>query len=289
MPFGHEYELGNTTGNLMNGGFIVCYEDKYYFTDFSNQEYLCEANIDWSSRKVLHPSASRNFNIYHDSIIFCDIRDGQKIKRINLRSKDVVTLIHDNTFLVNVVQDWIFYRNNTKGQKLYRYSLLDRSNIPITDCRSWYITPAQDTIYFRNYDLLVLASVGINGQDYKVLSSETPVDLICDSEYLYYGNWDQGKRLSKLKFGMDSSHEIVLCEDAAFSINEFGDTLFYSNWNDKKALYSIGKDGTRRTRLVNKPVWCVNIIDGYIYFRLHSEDNTLYRIAINSSKIEKIL
>lgn len=289
MLFAHENELGNTTGNLMNGGLIVRYGDKYYFTDFSNHEYLSETNIDWSDRKVMYSSASRNFNIYQDSIIFCDLGDGQKIKQLNLRSKDVTTLVNDNTFLVNVVQDWIFYRNNTDGQRLYRFNLLDGSNLPITNCRSWYITPAKGTIYFRNYDLLVLAAVDFDGQNYKALSSETPVDIISDDEYLYYGNWNQGKRLTKLRIGLDASHEIALCEDAAFSINEFGETLFYSNWNDEKALYSIRKDGTQRTRLVDKPVWCVNIIDGYIYFRLHNEENTLYRIAMNFHKVEKIL
>ena len=43
--------IGNTSGNLMNGGLIVRYRDEYYFTDFSNKEYLSKVDINWKNKE----------------------------------------------------------------------------------------------------------------------------------------------------------------------------------------------------------------------------------------------
>ena len=279
---------GNTTGNLMNGGLIVRYGDEYYFTDFSNNEYLSKTDLEWKSKVVLHKSASRNFNLIGNKLFFCDMGDEQKIKCIDLTTHQVSTLVHDNSFLVNVVDDYIFYRNNTDGQRMYRYSLISNENIPITCCRTWYITPTKLGIFFRNYDILKLSVVNVDGSGYQVLSEDIPTDIIADEEYLYYGNWTQGKKLTKLKQNCKDTEQIFLCEDEAFSINELGDTLFYSNWSDNKTLYKIKKDGTDRCKLIDSPVWCINIIDRYIYYRIHGDDISLYRIYFDGSKNEKI-
>ncbi len=281
--------VGNSSGNLMNGGLIVRYHDRYIFSDFSNREFISSVNLEWVDKRIVHPSASRNFNIYGSSLIFCDLGDKQKIKRLYFGTNQLETLVEDDTFLLNVVGDSIFYRNNTDGQKIYRFDLKTKNNVPLTECKGWYITPVNGTIYFRNYDILKLASIDYNGEDYKVLSEDTPVDIIHDGKYLFYGNWDRGKRLTKLEIGHSAIDEEAICNDAAFSINEANDTLYYSNWDDNKALYSIKKNGDSRTKLIDQPVWCLNIVDQYIYFRIHGDDNSLYRCKIDSTQFEKII
>lgn len=280
---------GNSSGNLMNGGLIIRYKDRYIFSDFSNHEFIASVNLDWTDKQVVHHSASRNFNLYGTCLIFCDLGDGQKIKSLNLFTNQLETLVEDNTFLLNVIENYIFYRNNTDGQKIYRFDLKTHNNIRLTDCKGWYITPVNGVIYFRNYDILKLAVIDYNGESYNVLSEDTPVDIIHDGNYLFYGNWDKGKRLTKLKIGHSAIDEEAICNDAAFSINEVGDTLYFSNWDDNKSLYSIKKDGTFRTKLIDCPVWCLNIVDQYIYFRIHGDDNSFYRTKLNSTQFEKII
>ena len=114
--FGEKDMIGNTSGNLMNGGLIVRYRDEYYFTDFSNKEYLSKVDINWKNKEVIHKSASRNFNLKGDKLIFCDMGDKQKIKCLDLITHKVLTLVSDECFLVNVFGEYIFYRNNTNGQ-----------------------------------------------------------------------------------------------------------------------------------------------------------------------------
>ena len=281
--------VGNSSGNLMNGGLIIRYHNRYIFSDFSNNEFIASVDLKWTDKQIIHRSASRNFNIYGTSLIFCDLGDGQKIKSLDLVTNQLETLVIDDTFLLNVVGDSIFYRNNTDGQKIYRFDLKTKKNVCLTDCRSWYITPVNGKIYFRNYDILKLASVDYNGEEYKVMSEDTPVDIIHDEKYLFYGNWNKGKRLTRLEIGHSAEDEEAVCDDAAFSINETGDTLYYSNCDDNKSLYCIKKNGTNRTKLINQPVWCLNIVDQYMYFRIHGDEQSLYRCKINSTQFTKIL
>lgn len=288
MPAEDRYVTGNTSGNLMNGGLIVRRGGEYYFTCFEAGECMVRADLSMGSRRVMYPGACRNFNLYQDKIIFCDLGDGQKIKALDLKTEAVETLVDSNTFLLTVSGQYLFYRNNSCGERLFRYDLVLKENRQLTDCRSWYITPVRGEVYFRNYDILKLACVSFGGSGYRVLSEDTPVDIIHDGEYLYYGNWDKGKRLTKLRIGEDASHEVPLCADAAFSVNERGDWLYYSNWNDGKGMYAIRKDGTGRRKLLSEPVWCINIIDDFIFYRIHGDDTSLYRMKIGGSRGEKI-
>lgn len=287
--FGEKDMIGNTSGNLMNGGLIVRYRDEYYFTDFSNKEYLSKVDINWKNKEVIHKSASRNFNLKGDKLIFCDMGDKQKIKCLDLITHKVLTLVSDECFLVNVFGEYIFYRNNTNGQKMYRYSLLSGENLPITSCRAWYITPTSLGIYFRNYDILRLAFINFDGGNYQVLSEDIPTDIIANDNFLYYGNWTKGKKLTKLKLGHSDLSQVFLCEDEAFSINVLDDIIFYSNWSDNKSLYRIKDDGSDRRKIIDQQVWCINILDGRIYYRVIDDDTSLYCVDINGSNNQKIL
>ena len=62
---------GNTAGNLMNGGLFCEYNNKIYFANPYDHNYLYVMDSDCSNARMLNSDSVASLNIYNDKIYLC--------------------------------------------------------------------------------------------------------------------------------------------------------------------------------------------------------------------------
>lgn len=61
---------GNTAGNLMNGGLFCEYNNKIYFANPYDHNYLYVMDSDCSNARMLNSDSVASLNIYNDKIYY---------------------------------------------------------------------------------------------------------------------------------------------------------------------------------------------------------------------------
>ena len=263
--YNKENEIGNTPGNLYNGGLFVEQDGLIFFSnDYSDGAlYVMSSNLtnirQLSNDKAAFLNADGNYLYYI------------RAKDIKANLKDSMIPFHNSGV----------YRINQNGTNLKNYS----------GSPSTYLTLKGNDLYYLEYS----ANNGLDLYRHKIdrsekrrlLDNEIQPALITDQELLYVEpEKHEFKSLLLKSYTTNTAFEgfyqyPILLEDY----------IYYINPNDKNKLYRMNRDGTEPTVLVKNNCSTYNITNSgkYLYYQINeSKKKGIYRLDLESMKSEKL-
>lgn len=252
--------VGNTSGNLYNGG-LFCENDGYvYFA-----------------------------NAYDSNALYCMKPDESDMKK----------LIYTEVSSLNADGKFLYYYQGGSGSGsglgflvsttgVYRASKKDPSNSACLDrVNGKYVLLADNNVYYTNSgDVTSLNVVSTNGKNKDTLLTLDILPVSVQNSVFYYMNNDKDLHLMALDLKTKSSRQ-VLAEDVYMPIIE-GNTVYGIDVHDNYSLISINAlDGTK-TLLDDARVDMLNVADGYIYYQTSGDTPQLKRIRRDGTGMEVV-
>lgn len=285
--------VGNTAGNLYNGGYFCEYEGDVYFSLPADNHSVYKMSMDGSAKK-LNIKDAYSLNIYNGHLFYS--RNG---------AKDGA-----RSFL-----DGIPYG-------IYRYSLKTGSSKSLSSSLSPYICLAGNTIFFQEYThtSLYFSKVNIKDRNKNERISTAGYPIACAEDgYLYYtelgdnhnvirynvrtdqaelfyeGNCHQSIYTKGILYFIDladgyalkkyntSTGELTtIVNDRCVNYNVRDSVVFYEIENPdsgRYGLYRNNTDGTGEELITETPCKHINMTSEYTYFQYYNDDENFYRTS----------
>jgi len=264
-------EVGNSTGNLNNGGDYVSKDDLIYFRSLSPAGGLYKVNKDGSGKTKIIEESPKYLNIVDDYFYYSD---GWKLTKSKFDGSEK-QVFANSAFHVNVTDKYIFYTNiGPQDGYIYRMKLDGTQKIKLNDDHASQIVVSGNSIYYTSfYNKLIKVDFDGNSKT-NLLTGKFINELNIEGDWIYF-NYDQ--TLYKMK--TDGKELTQLSSDDPRHINVSGDWIYYSDFSKKKNLVRIKTDGTQRQGLNQIKSSYISIIDNYIFFH---DSSKMVKLDLNS-------
>lgn len=261
VKWNEEGVLGNSGGNILNGGDFCEYNGKIYFSNPSDEGTLYVMDEDLSNAKKISNDIVSHINAAGNYITYA--------RRNNKRSNLDSIFIFDNMGV---------YRITLKGKKShqlfgdYTGMLLSYGNY----------------VYYQHYsdnELLTLYQVKLDGAEEKQLSRESVMPTAIKDGVLYYNGIESDHFIHALDLTTGSDR--VIYEGNCGSCVESNGYLYFLDLNNGTGISRIRTDGSDYTQLVDDMCSTYNLsTDGSIlYYQIDgSKDNRLCQMSLASGK-----
>lgn len=302
--YNKEGDVGNTTGNIYNGGLFCEYKGYVYFANPADDNSLYRIKDDGTDLKKLHTDSVSYIQVVNDYIYYV---------RLNRTSADVVLRGQPyGIFRLEIGDD--------KAEKVY-------SGLVKSMCL------CGNYIYFQAYDdknLIQLKRIKVDGEELKLLSDkdyqplavwkndiyfpeieggyylkrlEVGNDRIATAYegnfympafvegYMYYIDLDKNMKLSRISFATDKSEIIEEERCINYNISADGKTIYYQleSKNGHK-LCRMNADGTNKVIIAEGDFCNIHITKNYTYFYrlVGADEKILYRVKNSGNTIQEV-
>ena len=254
--------LGNTSGNLLNGGLFCEYDGKIYFSNPEDEGRLYVMNNDLTHPKRLSNDTATDINVAGKYIIYGKHNEKQiqsndnvfsqnytGMYRVQKNGKNMKTLFDAVVDTVNLAGNTVYYQKNTSsGFSVYQINI-DKSN----------------------EDMLI----------------EDPIfPYAIDNGFLYYSNVKGNHYINRMN--LQSKEQEVIKEGNFAFVTIAAGQLFFLDLENDHALSCMNLEDNKTTTLLTEPASTYNVTaDGtYLYYELdNGTDNGIYRMNLNTKKI----
>ena len=139
---------------------------------------------------------------------------------------------------------------------------------------AWYLSLDDRAMVFRDNGDMSLVSI-VDGVEHR-LDVYAADPLIC-GDSVYFSNGDDGNSICRTDLSLGGIEKV--CGDKAFSLNCCGGKMYYSNWSDGRRLYAVDVDDRERRMILDEPVWCLNLIDDLLFYRIFDDEDSPLRFV----------
>jgi hypothetical protein len=296
---------GNTTGNIVNGGFVV-ESDGWFYLSMPDDTRLMKIKADGSEKEILVEEEAMYINIIGDWLYYVSDSDIVKI-RTDGTERTIVDEIAAPMFL-NVVDDWIYYYvvlDLVTGSGIYKIGLDGEEKTLLSDARGYDLSKVGNWIYFSNWsDDRKPYKMNLEGEEVTRLTDDEAFDIQVYDNMLYYTD-----ALNVHRIGIDGSDRTVLDSNNYF-INDFiideGWIYFFNPTStslDTYDLIRMNPDSAEFEVLqeIDMPIErtiipSFNIAGGWIFLHAYAFDEdyerveeAVYRMRTDGSGFELVL
>ena len=290
--------IGNTAGNLNNGGLFCEYNGKVYFSNAYDFGTLYVMNSDETDVKKLNDSvvkyinASDSYLVYYQEGVHTDddlssIVQNYGIFRTDLKGKNADCI--DDSICTGLVLagNHIYYQHydNEKYTSLYKSDLSGKNRQEIEDA---IINPhcvSNGTIYFNGTDGdHYLYGLNTGTDSIATIWSGNVWNPVVSGSYVYYMDLSNHYGLSR--YSLINNEVEILTNDRVDFFNLAGNMIYYQTaGKDNQALKRMHLDGSNN-EVVHAGVHTnINITSRYVYFNEFSVDTPIYHTPVNGGYV----
>lgn len=257
-------------GNAVNGGYAVEYGDGYLFG--GNEDVGGLYYRDGESSEKLTDGLFRSMALVGNELYYTNDRPGY-IQRLSLDTMEKESVVHTVADTLTIYGNTLYYRTA---------SLSSFGNICSVDISADDKTPrviaegalnfciSGNRIFYCNMaDGNTLWSVSLDGTDKKRISDMYAFSLVCDSEYLYLSDFNDGLLKS---YRISDGKVQTLTDETCRGLTLSDGTIYFVNRSDNSSLYSITTDGSDITKLADGIADEVVAIKGRVFFEREAEE-----------------
>lgn len=296
--------VGNSAGNIYNGGLFCEKDGKIYFSNDNDDGslYVMNSNTDSDSFKKLHYDKAAYINVdenyiyylranntrenssgsilmFNNTGIYRINQNGKKLKLISSNPGSHVTVFGNHVYYQNYdVDSGLFlYRNQTDGA--YERLLLNEAVIPsaLIDNKVYFVGVNEDH--------------NINALDLSSFTTRSCIEgnfayPIFSGEYIYY--MDQSNNYSINRMNKDGSDPTVLVKDrtSTYNITNSGKYLYYQiDDMDKSKMCRMDLTTMESEILLDGHYKQIHVTKNYVFFKDFDNKNTYIVSADGSSKL----
>lgn len=262
-----ENAIGNTAGNLLNGGLFCEKDGKIYFSNPKDRNSLYVMNSDMTKYKKLSDDDCSYINCTNQYLIYArnnHKREGSSSAFLNLNANGIVRI------------------NKKDGENLKL----------LYDNPSLLVSLKGNMVYYQHYNAdegLRFHQVGINASDDLLISEEPIVPASFSGNNLYYNGVANDHNIYSMN--LDDNSSSVVYSGNCFNVMAHGDYLYFLALENNYAIARTDLDGGNPEIIVNERCSFFNISpDGnYLYYQVDGGDNNrLCQIDLSTLKSETI-
>lgn len=262
-----EDEIGNTTGNIYNGGLFSEQEGKIYFSNTNDDGSLYRTDVNLVNFEKIHNDKAVFINVDENYIYYVRANNTRENNSNNV-------LMYNNTGM---------YRINQNGTGLKSISYNPGA----------YLTLKGNRIYYQKYDVdngLLLYQNAIDLSKEKLLLKDAVIPASIMNGQLYYAGFSNDHNLNAIDLSSYNAKKIL---EGNFLYPIFQNNyLYYINIDDNYKIYRSNVDGSDPTLLVDDRCSTYNITNSgkYLYYQIdNGESNRIGRINLETLESETLL
>ncbi len=294
IPMNDDYTVGNTPGNLNNGGYFCETDGKVYFANAYDNFGLYSMNPDETELKKLNNGAVSSINAAGNYLYYAQVSGGSDdgsvsgiasavrmagIYRSSLKGKAVVGLDRCDIVSMQLCGNYLYYEKYDKQIG----TSLDKVRIDKKDRQ----TVAEAII---NPNCFLDGRIYYNGtaEDHYLHALDTSTDTdsvvwrgniwnpIVQNGYVYYMDISENYRLCRYNLANDVVE--VLTNDRIDMFNVYDNYIYYQvSSSDSPALKRMLIDGSSQELIREGVYQNINITSQYVYFNAFNESTPVYK------------
>lgn len=291
--YNKEFVLGNTAGNLYNGGLFCRQKDTIYFSNLNDDGALYSMNMQFSEVKKIHNdkvcylNADENYIYYSrqnwlkksefESVFLFYISG---LYRITKDGKSSTLLSSKPTGCSLLAGNTLYYQDYDKNQGLFLYKV----NIDGTDqklLRTENILPAcvrDHTLYFAtgagspNHYIYTMDLTTEEVSPFYTGNCYLP---IATEHGIYYISLSDGHTICRISYDGTEPETLVNEFCSTYNVSEDGTMLYYQiDGGSKNRIACMNLSTGTQTTILEGNYKNIHIIDNYVFFRDFNETTT---------------
>lgn len=304
--FNADGAVGNTAGNLNNGGLFCEYNEKIYFSNPYDNGELYVMDSDCSHAKKLNSSTVASLNVCGSYIYYAkntysrnSIMSNDRIRRYgmyrtDLNGENAVTLYNTLSGISSLYGNYLYYQHYTDKEPLSFHCVrIDGkedsklSSIPINPSSVY-----NGKIYYADPNNgNVITSYNTQNGAFNVEFKANAYLVDAADHYIYYIDLDKHYALVRLNTS-NRTVELLYQHDGGKIIrfNRYGSKIFFIVEGENAGLYRMNIDGTQIESIAAGNISTVHCTSQYSFFQYYEDEVTLYRLPTTGviTKIEEI-
>lgn len=279
--------VGNTSGNILNNGFVAQTGSWIYYQNTGDNGYLYKLNSSTGDKVRLNTDVTERINVLGNIIIYQNMSDSDHVYRINTDGSGRALVSSDKTDTLTVVNGWMFYRNNSDGGYLYKMRTDGSDRTRLNSDNSYAINVAGDYVYYsHDGGGFYIYRIGKDGSGRTRLNDDGSYDLNVYNGWIYYTNVSNNSTLYKIN--IDGTGRSQIDTDQGFGKNVNDGWIYYTNWSDGYHLYKMKLDGSSKTKLTSVVSYSPCVISDWVYYVNASDSRALYRVHKDGTGNQKV-
>lgn len=284
IPSNPEGTIGNTAGNLNNGGLFCEHEGRVYFANSNDKNCLYSMNVDETDVKKIFDGNICNILAGGDYLYYFmlepvgtsldKLRVSHAFYRSDLHGEKVKNITNDVVIHAQLVNDSLYLMTTADNSPCFYRINTDRSDKTIL--ADYVVNPActkDNKIYYNG-----------TGTNHYLHSLNTENDVseifwkgniwypVSDGNYFYYLDVENEYRLCRYDYTQEVIE--VLTHDRVECFNIGSGYLYYqSNSPSEPALKRMNPDGSGLTVIAEGNYTAIHMTSEYVYFKEFGEDN----------------
>lgn len=262
-----EDEIGNTAGNIYNGGLFCEQDGSIYFSNPSADGALYVTNSTLTKFKRLRDDKAVYINADENYLYY--------VRANNTREND------KGGFLVFYNTGIFRCRQNGKELKAF------------TGNPGAYLTLKGNNVYFQRYDVgigLYLYKYPIDASTERCLIKDAVIPAAIMDNKLYYAGYSGDHNINAMDLSSFTTHPVI---EGSYMYPIFMDGyIYYMDPSNKYKIYRMNEDGTDPTRLVKYRTATYNITNSgtYLYYQIDdSKHNGIHRLNLETMEDETLM
>lgn len=227
-----------------------------------------------------------------DSIIFVNDNDGGRMYKLGPDDAQPVKITDDKVTSLAASEGYIYYSNLSDKGNLYRIRPDGTERTMLFKGKCDYITVVNNLIYFRNYsDNSGLYCVELDGSNPTRLNRNLSWMMAWGGDKLYLAYGSDRIFAAELKTdeeGKLSAEMVKITENRGWYLVILEDWIYYTNGNEKNAIYKVKKDGTENQVVLNEGAEFLNYHEGWLYYSSLKEEQRIFRVRLDGSAREQV-
>ncbi|WP_434296575.1 leucine-rich repeat domain-containing protein [Clostridium sporogenes] len=257
------YGMGNSSSNILNGGFIIRDSEYIYYINRENGSGKIYRNkINGAEDRLLSSNTAEYLNVYGEYIYY--VSNGN-IYRIRKDGSEEKLIREASASYMTVCNDFIYYFDKSK-LGIYKVKIDGTSYSSVVSGGKWRVDSqfviSGEWIYYTNYeDKSSIYKIKIDGTGKEKLNNIPCSQMSVIGSSIYYvssGNL--------YKISIDGSNNSLIYSGNIANINGYSNHIYYIDNNDNETLYKMSLDGSYRVKLTKKSVKYINILEGEVYY-----------------------
>ncbi len=287
--------VGNTAGNLNNGGLFCEYDGYVYFSNTNDNGCLYRMKPDETQMEKLLEVKPGNILAGGDYLYYFqygvsgemglgNVRSGHDFHRAELDGENIVALETDVVVTGQLVDNYLYLLVAGDEHPTLRKIKIDKSEKK--DLADYAINPAcarDGIIYYNgtenNHYLYTLNTA--NDTVSELWAGNIWYPLI-DDDYIYYIDVENDYRLCR--YVLSSKTIEVLTNERVECFNVGNGYVYYQTYSRQKpALKMMSVDGSTTATIAEGNYTKINMTSRYVYFQEYGEETVTYHSPIGST------
>lgn len=300
IPMNPADTVGNTAGNLNNGGLFCEHNGTVYFSNASDNGVLYAMNSDETNVRQLNQLKVRNilaggkflYFFQTDAVsnsVFTQIQGKGAFNRCDLKGKKITMLTRDVVVTGQLAGNYLYLLTaNNPGIRFYKLKIDKSEQVDLADYNINPASVSNGLIYYNG-----------TRQDHYLYTLNTATDVaaevwrgnlwypVAEGDFVYYLDVEGNYRLCRYSL---SRNEIqILTRDRVDCFNVGGGYIYYQKNGSEPQLRCMRTDGTDNFALADGNYTNINMTSGYVYFQEYGDESQTYHSPLGSSGYDVFL